>query len=315
MGRRRSWQRAFLVASTLSSSYGTTPTVAGFQPNARCRHLHTTAARISDKESEPWNRRQNSHRHSTRRFLSKKKDGKEETEQPEDDEEELIPLPLPKDPREAILARNPPEDQEVVKKTLDWLQNVVMGLNLCPFAEKPFKSKQLNVEVVRGRDEELIITIVLSECLLRSAEPGTSLIVCPDLYPRRFDLFLQTYNVLSEGVLEDNNLTDHVQLAPFHPLFEFDGSGSDGVDNYTNRSPYPIFHVLREDEVSKAVDLLDGDASKVWRRNVELLNALDETLDSRQQLEDVMSGKKTDNDTRQRIKTILADLKKRSSEI
>ena len=74
--------------------------------------------------------------------------------------------------------------------------------------------------------------------------------------------------------MENLNLHGIVQLAPFHPQFVFEGSAPDGIDNYTNRSPYPMFHILREDEVSRAVDKLDGDAGKVWRRNIDLLEMM-----------------------------------------
>jgi hypothetical protein len=79
---------------------------------------------------------------------------------------------------------------------------------------------------------------------------------------------------IEEDVMENLNLHGIVQLAPFHPQFVFEGSGTDDIDNYTNRSPYPMFHILREDEVSRAVDKLDGDAGKVWRRNIDLLETM-----------------------------------------
>lgn len=68
------------------------------------------------------------------------------------------------------------------------------------------------------------------------------------------------------------------EVAPFHPLFQFEGSDAESVDNWTNRSPYPIFHILREDEVGRAADSLDGDAGRVWKRNVGLLEALQTEL-------------------------------------
>lgn len=213
--------------------------------------------------------------------------------------------------RDYILSKNPqPEDRKILEETLDWIQNVVIGLNLCPFAEKPFKSKQMHLEVIHGRDESEILSRVLGECLVKQSKPGTSLMICPDLYPNNFETFLQVYNMLNDGVLVDHELTDDIQIAPFHPKFEFDGSGSDGVDNYTNRSPYPIFHILREDEVGRAVDLLDGDASKVWRRNVELLESLGEELEP-DELRQVIAGTPIDDRIRDKVKAILRDIKKR----
>jgi len=82
-----------------------------------------------------------------------------------------------------------------------------------------------------------------------------------------------------ENYEEEVKLGDCFQVLPFHPHFEFqDSSTSSGVDNYTNRSPYPTFHILREDEVSVAVKLLGGDSSKIWKRNVKLMEAFEERL-------------------------------------
>jgi hypothetical protein len=143
--------------------------------------------------------------------------------------------------------------------------------------------------------------------------------ICPELFPTNFHAFLEVYNMLQDGVLVDNELTEDIQVAPFHPSFEFEGSGEDGIDNYTNRSPYPIFHILREVEVGYAVDALQGDAGKVWKRNVELLEELDEQL-SQTQLEQVMTGRlllqeveDTDTTVREKVKGILRDLKKQNN--
>ena len=149
--------------------------------------------------------------------------------------------------------------------------------------------------------------------------------ICPDLYPTNFHTFLQVYNILNEGILkeeydddddddegEGEELSTYIQIAPFHPLFEFEGSGPDGVDNYTNRSPYPMFHILREDDVGYAVDVLDGDASQVWKRNVELLEALgDEFDDETMQL--IMSGKRTliDPSVQDKVQEILKSIKRK----
>ena len=138
-----------------------------------------------------------------------------------------------------------------------------------------------------------------------AATGGTSLVVCPDLCPGNFLAFLEFQNILVEGILPDHGLSEIIQVVPFHPLFVFgdgDGSGGDNhetevatnsgdsdaivdgdcsdaddpIENYTNRSPYPIFHVLREAEVEKAVDALGGNAETVWKRNVDVLRAMEE---------------------------------------
>ena len=194
--RRLSWHRTVLVALASFQAEG----AGGFISPGRLQHRHLSSsdgrAGVRIFPATQWqqqNRRRCHFLSQQRRFLSNESGEKDEEKDVVEDLEELEPFPLPEDPREAILARSP-DDREVIEKTLDWLQNVVMGLNLCPFAEKPFRTKQLNVGVVSGRDEELISSIVLAECMLRAEEPGTSLIVCPDLYPQRFEIFLQTLN-------------------------------------------------------------------------------------------------------------------------
>ena len=148
----------------------------------------------------------------TKRFLSHE-DGTSQNHNPSSETPSIpstsSPSPSIQDPREFILSKSPePEDQEILQRTLDWVQGVVIGLNLCPFAEKPFRSKQLYMEVLPGIDENEILSRVLGECLVRQTKPGTSLMICPDLYPKKFDAFLQVYNILNEGVLVDYDLLD-----------------------------------------------------------------------------------------------------------
>jgi hypothetical protein len=278
--RSGSWHAVLLATALSASRAGSTAAFSTMPIIAWERHQHHS--------SRPS--------HDTRRWLSSK------------DSVEKDPRESGKDPRESILQRTPEQDKKMVERTLDWLQRVVIGLNLCPFADKPFKDGNVHVEVIDGSDQVEILSRVLAECFVRQNKPGTSLMVCPELFPSNFDSFLEVYNMLQEGVLVEHELTEDLQVAPFHPFFEFDGSGSDGIDNYTNRSPYPIFHILREEEVEHAVDLLDGDAGKVWKRNVRLLEELDSTFD-RSQVEQLMSGQPQEEEYRKAVKAILRKLK------
>jgi hypothetical protein len=170
------------------------------------------------------------------------------------------------------------EEKQIIETTQAWLKRVVIGMNLCPFAERPSREGKLKIEVIRGNDEEVIFTRVLTELIKRQDSPGTTLLVCPECYPNDFEDYFGMVSWIEEDLMVQHDLAEKVQVAPFHPLFQFGGSDADAVDNWTNRSPYPIFHVLREEEVTKAVDLLDGDAGKVWKRNVNLLHALEDEL-------------------------------------
>eukprot|EP00978_Attheya_sp_CCMP212_P000408 scaffold805_cov45-Attheya_sp.AAC.4 len=184
-------------------------------------------------------------------------------------------------------------DGEVEKECMDWIQRVVVGLNLCPFADKPMRQNKLKAMVVRGTDPLAIATAIVEEMLIRTDSPGTTVIISPDFFPHDFSSYLNFVQELEGDAMEKLDLHGKVQLAPFHPNFEFDGSGPDGVDNLTNRAPHPIFHILREEEVSQAVDKIGGDASRVWQRNVNLLDTLEREL-GRDAVNQIMKGVQVD---------------------
>ena len=194
-------------------------------------------------------------------------------------------------------------DREAVRieeETQRWVQRVVIGLNLCPLAAKPFADQQLYISVVKDSSNVVeVLQEVLAQSLALTDEsdkqpcvPGTALLVCPDLFPDNFDEFLSVLTMIVDGLLEDFDLTGKVQVVPFHPKFVFaqaqsqdmDDSSHEQEDNededqmkyYTNRSPYPMFHILKEVDVSHAVRIMKGDTDRVWQRNVYLLNALEQ---------------------------------------
>ena len=170
------------------------------------------------------------------------------------------------------------ENRVIEDEVKQWLKNVVVGLNLCPFADRPMRENKLRIFTVRGNDEEKLLSSILVVLLLQESSPGTSIIVAPECHADDFNAYLDVVNMVEQGLLEEHDLTGVLQVAPFHPLFQFEGSGQDSVDNWTNRAPYPIFHVLREDEVERAADSFDGDASRVWKRNIGLLEAMEDAL-------------------------------------
>jgi uncharacterized protein len=162
--------------------------------------------------------------------------------------------------------------ETIEQTTMSWIQRVVIGWNLCPFADHPYKSNQLDIRVIRGTDDDTVMAFLLDEAFTRENHPGTTLVVAPECHPHDFERFLDMV-AAAEIFLEEKQLGQ--QIAPFHPLFEFgDDVSEGGVGAYTNRSPYPTFHLLREVEVTKAVNKLNGDASIVWQRNVNLLEDL-----------------------------------------
>lgn len=151
---------------------------------------------------------------------------------------------------------------------------MVIGYNLCPFAEKPRKEGNLSIVVVRGDDDELVAGTVAYHLVGQSTRKGTTVVVAPEYFPDDFEEYLNLLRYMEDQVVDELDLRGIMQIAPFHPLFKFDGSG-EGADNFTNRSPYPFFHLLREDEVSAAVEKLGNDSSKVWGRNIKLLETIE----------------------------------------
>ena len=173
------------------------------------------------------------------------------------------------------------------RETLQWVRRVVVGLNLCPFAEQIVSNEDLfKVRIVLDSDmteADTIVEIVVQELNnLVNRNKGTTLVVCPNLYRQNFSGFLQILDVVEQN-LQEQGWEGVVQVAPFHPRFVFAGDSSqdlDAPDHCTNRSPHPTFHLLREADVSRAVERLpnQGDASTVWQRNVQLLQQLHATL-------------------------------------
>ena len=194
------------------------------------------------------------------------------------------------------------DDATVEAQTMQWLRRVVMGLNLCPFA----RQDTVRTTIVRGNDDESILSRVFDELVTRTTEPGTTLVVCPECHPNDFASYLDLLELIETGLIQgDATFEGVVQVAPFHPLFQFEGSEPDDIDNWTNRAPFPLFHILREDEVTTAVDRLDGDAGKVWRRNAGLMQAMERDLgmDGFQQ---VMRGNPTAGESKQvRLRDLL----------
>jgi len=175
--------------------------------------------------------------------------------------------------------KSPPASNEHVKnRTQKWLQNTIVGLNLCPFADKPMRENKLSIQVCRGKTYIEVAAVVIKECERLKEEMGTALVVTPDFYPDEFDEFWEFVQMIENELLEEYDLKEDIQVVPFHPLFQFEGNAEDDVDNYTNRSPYPLIHILREEEVGRAVDKIGGDAGKVWKRNINLLHKLDKAL-------------------------------------
>jgi len=156
-----------------------------------------------------------------------------------------------------------------------WLESVVIGQNLCPFAKHPYINKTVEIVISLEQDFEALIEVFATE--LERLEQydakvlESTLLVLPNATPL-FEDYLDLLALANEFVVL-KGWEGRYQIASFHPLYQFDGTDSDSRENYTNRAPYPVLHLLREESVSKAVDS-HPDVDSIPERNIEWLNAL-----------------------------------------
>ena len=138
-------------------------------------------------------------------------------------------------------------DACIIEQTNKWLKSVVIGLGFCPFAKREMERNRVHYCVVRADDLETCLESMIVECerLDRHQDIATSLLIYPGLWTE-LDDFLD-YLGISESLLEVRHYQGIYQLASFHPLYRFEAATEKDPANYTNRSPYPMLHLLRED--------------------------------------------------------------------
>ena len=167
------------------------------------------------------------------------------------------------------------EAEAIVVATRAWLEKAVIGLNLCPFAKAVHIGDRIRYAVsVAETPGELRADLADELEALAAADPGeieTTLLI----HPRVFADFLDYNDFLevADETLEDLDLVGEIQVASFHPGYQFAGTEPDDIENYTNRSPYPMLHLLRESSVDAAVAAFP-DTAQIYERNIETMRAL-----------------------------------------
>lgn len=169
-----------------------------------------------------------------------------------------------------------PESQDdIVAATRHWLARAVIGLNLCPFAKSVYVKEQVRYAISEATTLEDALADLETELrALEAADPqqvDTTLVI----YPRVFADFVDYNDALffADRLVQQLRLDGVLQIASFHPEYRFEGSEADDIENYTNRAPYPILHLLREDSIARAVNAFP-DASAIYEKNQETLRRL-----------------------------------------
>ena len=162
-----------------------------------------------------------------------------------------------------------------IEQTRHWLEQAVIGLNLCPFAKAVHTKGQIRwVESSATDVQGLMADLVHELQLLAAADPeavDTTLLVHPQVLGDFLDY--NDFLDLADAALEELGLIGALQIASFHPQYQFEGTEPDDVENLSNRSPHPTLHLLREDSVERAVAAFP-EAESIYEKNIETLRAL-----------------------------------------
>lgn len=168
-----------------------------------------------------------------------------------------------------------PEDGEVIAAVRHWLARAVIGLNLCPFAKSVYVKDQVRYVVSQASDDADVFDDLERELrLLAEADPAqvdTTLLIVP--HGLADFLAYNDFLYFADRLLGSLKLEGTLQIASFHPQYQFDGTGPDDIENYTNRAPYPILHLLRENSIARAAEAFP-EAEDIYERNMETLRQL-----------------------------------------
>ncbi len=166
-------------------------------------------------------------------------------------------------------------DADVIASTRRWIEGAVIGLNLCPFARAPFAQERIRFRVSHASDTTTLLADLRDELLALQASDPTACETTLLIHPAVLGDFLDFNDFLddADALLEELELDGEIQVASFHPDYQFADAQPDAIENFTNRSPYPTLHLLRESSIDQAVASgVDTDA--IYRRNIETLRDL-----------------------------------------
>jgi hypothetical protein len=164
------------------------------------------------------------------------------------------------------------DDAAVIAATRRWLERAVIGLNLCPFARAPYLQQRVRFRVSHATDDEELLADLEDELRALhavSAEQCETVLLVHPWALGEFAEFNEFLNA-ADGCVEQLGFEGELQVASFHPDYQFEGTAADEIENYTNRSPFPTLHLLREESIERVVEAVD-DPDEIYRRNIALL--------------------------------------------
>jgi hypothetical protein len=159
------------------------------------------------------------------------------------------------------------DDLQIIEQTKTWIKVLVVGCNFCPFAARVVKQQLVHYQVERATTVSAGKDALLEECkrMDQEASIATTLLIFPHAFPSLEEYLDFVFK--SEKLMKQRGYDGIYQLASFHPLYQFAGTETNDPENYTNRSIYPMLHLLREDDITKALEHYP-DSSKIPESNI-----------------------------------------------
>jgi len=165
------------------------------------------------------------------------------------------------------------KDSEVTHAVRRWLESLVIGLNLCPFAKRELVKDRIRFVVTQAATEDALLSALRDELelLQRDAKIETTLLIHPQVL-QEFSDYNQFLSV-ADSLIAGMQLEGVFQVASFHPDYQFAGTSRDDAENYSNRSPYPLLHILREASLERIIDET-LDVEQIPVKNIEVMNQI-----------------------------------------
>lgn len=169
----------------------------------------------------------------------------------------------------------PPTPDETTAAIRAWIERVIIGFNLCPFAKPVYDRERIRYVVSGAQTPDALLDDLERELRTLVATAPDTVETTLLIHPQVLTAFLDYNDFLdvADEAVERLELAGVVQIASFHPDYQFAGTRADDVTNYTNRSPYPVLHLLREASVEKAIAAFP-DAGEIPERNIETMRRL-----------------------------------------
>ena len=166
-------------------------------------------------------------------------------------------------------------NDQIIADTQHWLERAVIGLNLCPFAKAVHVKKQIRYVVSSATIPEDLLKELINELEFLAETSSEKIDTTLLIHPHVLTDFLDYNDFLdvADETLEELNLAGELQVASMHPQYQFADTQPDDMENYTNRSPYPTLHLLRESSVDKAVAAFP-EADQIFEKNIETMKKL-----------------------------------------